>query len=167
MGLPSECFFISTSKCYLFGKTYSHESCLREFARFAIKLTLAFSVSPKSLDEATLPRSGRKGWLLKTDVLDYVHRHKLVPQPQEVPLPAMLLSSPPAAAVPPRDGAKSAASAKAAAAIGSVATPYQDLELTSMRKTIAKRLTEVREVEPPWSGDWCALETVSSCRHSL
>ena len=114
-------------------------------------MSLLFSTLPfDSLDEAKLPRTGRKGWLLKSDVLGYIHQHKLVPKPQEVPLPSMLLSSPPPAAAKtaaPAAAPKAAAAAKAAAAIGSVATPYQDLELTSMRKTIAKRLTEVCQLD--------------------
>ena len=103
-----------------------------------------------SLDENTVPRTGRKGWLLKTDVLDYIHRNKLMPQPQIVALPSLAPLAAPAsktaaaaAAAEPASAKKEAAAKAAAAAIGSVATPYQDLELTSMRKTIAKRLTEV------------------------
>ena len=74
-----------------------------------------------------------------------------MPQPQIVALPSLAPLAAPAsktaaaaaAAAKPASAKKEAAAKAAAAAIGSVATPYQDLELTSMRKTIAKRLTEV------------------------
>ena len=49
-----------------------------------------------------------------------------------------------AAPVTAKAAATSKVASKVVAAIGAVATPYQDLELTSMRKTIAKRLSEVK-----------------------
>ena len=93
-----------------------------------------------SLDESALPRTGPKGWLLKTDVLQYIHSRKLVPQPQAVPLPPKTQPAPSASAAAPASAVPAAAKKSAPAA---KAAAYQDLELTSMRKTIAKRLTEV------------------------
>jgi len=122
------------------------------------------------LDESTLPRTGRKGWLLKTDVLQYIHSNKLMPKLQVVALPSMAPppSAPSAASAQPGTPRKEAAAAKAAAAIGAVATPYQDLELTSMRKTIAKRLTESKTTIPhAYAVMDCSMDSVLALRKTL
>merc|ERR1719348_162663 len=94
-----------------------------------------------------------------------------MPQPQIVALPSM---APPAAAAPkaaaakPASVKKEAAAKAAAAAIGAVATPYQDLELTSMRKTIAKRLSESKTTIPhAYAVMDCTMDPVLSLRKSL
>merc|ERR1719376_1239896 len=124
------------------------------------------------LDESVLPRSGRKGWLLKSDVLGYIHSHKLLPQPQVVALPSVTPETPAVDATTKGDAAAAAAKAvaasKAVEAISAVATPYQDLELTSMRKTIAKRLSESKTTIPhAYAVMDCTMDPVLSLRKSL
>merc|ERR1719283_732669 len=93
-----------------------------------------------------------------------------MPKPQVVALPSMTppASTSSAAAALPTTPKKAAAAKAAAAAIGAVATPYQDLELTSMRKTIAKRLTESKTTIPhAYAVMDCSMDPVLSLRKTL
>jgi len=87
-----------------------------------------------------VPGSGPKGNLIKADVLQYIKDKALpTPAPANVPLPKASVA--PAAAEP----------AKATIAAPPPPRPtsgYTDVELTSMRRVIAKRLTESKQQAP-------------------
>ncbi|XP_043233411.1 pyruvate dehydrogenase protein X component, mitochondrial-like isoform X1 [Amphibalanus amphitrite] len=84
------------------------------------------------IDAANVTATGRHG-LLKSDVLAYITQHKLSPQPP-TPVPA------------PGSVSRPAAPASAPAPAGDAA--YIDIPLSSMRKTIAKRLTQSKTEIP-------------------
>merc|ERR1719400_1240007 len=95
----------------------------------------ALLLSQYSINPADVAGSGPKGNLTKTDVLQYIKDKALpTPAPANVPLPkssiapapeqAKVTSAPP----PPRP-----------------TSGYTDVELTSMRRVIAKRLTESKQ----------------------
>jgi len=87
-----------------------------------------------------VPGSGPKGNLIKADVLQYIKDKALpTPAPANVPLPKASVA--PAAAEP----------AKVTSAAPPPPRPtsgYTDVELTSMRRVIAKRLTESKQQAP-------------------
>ena len=98
----------------------------------------ALLLSQYSINPADVAGSGPKGNLTKTDVLQYIKDKALpTPAPANVPLPkssiapapeqAKVTSAPP----PPRP-----------------TSGYTDVELTSMRRVIAKRLTESKQEAP-------------------
>merc|ERR1719228_2198651 len=81
------------------------------------------------LNPANIEGSGPKGNLTKADVLKHIQTNSLpTPAPPQVPLPAMAKP-----VAPPTPQAVPAPSTSMA---------YTDIELSSMRKVIAKRLTE-------------------------
>ena len=97
----------------------------------------ALLLTQYGLDPARLEGSGPKGNLTKSDVLQYIKDKSLpTPAPPQVPLPGVAKpadtttpSSPPLAYSQPGQD-------------------YEDLELTSMRKVIARRLTESKQFSP-------------------
>eukprot|EP00090_Calanus_glacialis_P029932 TRINITY_DN4810_c0_g1_i5.p1 TRINITY_DN4810_c0_g1~~TRINITY_DN4810_c0_g1_i5.p1 ORF type:complete len:580 (-),score=267.46 TRINITY_DN4810_c0_g1_i5:124-1863(-) len=105
------------------------------------------------LNPANIEGSGPKGNLTKADVLKHIQLNSLpTPAPPQVPLPA---------------------AAKPAAAITTSPTPirtrsttgYTDIELTSMRKVIAKRLTDSKQEAPHgYSSATANLTAVSRLR---
>jgi len=99
----------------------------------------ALLLSQYSINPADVSGSGPKGNLTKTDVLQYIKAKALpTPAPANVPLPK--------AAVAP-----AAEPAKATSAPPPTPRPtsgHTDVELTSMRRVIAKRLTESKQQAP-------------------
>merc|ERR1712045_965961 len=99
----------------------------------------ALLLSQYSINPADVSGSGPKGNLTKTDVLQYIKAKALpTPAPANVPLPK--------AAVAP-----AAEPAKATSAPPPPPRPtsgHTDVELTSMRRVIAKRLTESKQQAP-------------------
>jgi len=86
------------------------------------------------LNPANIEGSGPKGNLTKADVLKHIQTNSLpTPAPPQVPLPAM---------------AKSVAPPTPQAVPITNTTAYTDIELTSMRKVIAKRLTDSKQDAP-------------------
>ena len=88
-----------------------------------------------NIDPATVQGSGPKGNLTKADVIKFIRDKNLsAPAPAEVPLPP---SAAPTPSVPP------------SGPTFSQDTPaYVDIELSNMRKVIAKRLTESKQFAP-------------------
>ena len=97
----------------------------------------ALLLTQYNIDPALVERSGPKGNLTKADVLKYIKDKALpTPAPAEVPLPAA--AAPPTAPPPPAP----------AHSYGQETPAYVDIELSSMRKVIAKRLTESKQLSP-------------------
>ncbi|XP_059482904.1 pyruvate dehydrogenase protein X component, mitochondrial-like [Neocloeon triangulifer] len=92
------------------------------------------------LDASDVPATGPKGNLLKGDILNLVNQKGLKPKPpQTVSLPAA--AKPTAAAVSVAPASKARQPAKSG-------SKFVDVELTSMRKTIAKRLSQSKSTIP-------------------
>ena len=96
----------------------------------------ALLLTQYGINPAQLEGSGPKGNLTKSDVLQYIKAKSLpTPAPPQVPLPGLArpdtTSSPPASLAQPPPG-----------------QDYEDIELSSMRKVIAKRLTESKQFSP-------------------
>ena len=92
----------------------------------------ALLLTQYNIDPAAVEGSGPKGNLTKADVLKYI-KDKALPTP-----------APPAVPLPP-----AATPAATSAVTSSQDLPaYEDIELTSMRKVIAKRLTESKQFSP-------------------
>ena len=97
----------------------------------------ALLLTQYGLDPARLEASGPKGNLTKSDVLQYIRDKSLpTPAPPQVPLPG---AAKPAVVSPPPASAPSYSQPGQA---------YEDLELSSMRKVIARRLTESKQFSP-------------------
>merc|ERR1719447_440751 len=100
----------------------------------------ALLLSQYSINPADVSGSGPKGNLTKTDVLQYIKDKALpTPAPANVPLPKA-------------SGAPAAEPAKATSAAPPPpprpTSGHTDVELTSMRRVIAKRLTESKQQAP-------------------
>merc|ERR1712088_765148 len=101
----------------------------------------ALLLSQYSINPADVSGSGPKGNLTKTDVLQYIKEKALpTPAPANVPLPKA--SSPAAPAAPAK------AKVTSAPPPPRPTSGYTDVELTSMRRVIAKRLTESKQEAP-------------------
>jgi len=95
----------------------------------------ALLLTQYNINPANVPGSGPKSNITKTDVMDYIKAQALpVPAPAAVPLPgrpakpaAVVAAAPP----PPRPTGG-----------------HTDVELTSMRRVIARRLTESKQTAP-------------------
>merc|ERR1719234_656626 len=99
----------------------------------------ALLLSQYSINPADVSGSGPKGNLIKADVLQYIKDKALpTPAPANVPLPKASVA--PAAA--------ESAKATSAAPPPRPTSGYTDVELTSMRRLIAKRLTESKQQAP-------------------
>ncbi|XP_063239410.1 pyruvate dehydrogenase protein X component-like isoform X2 [Bacillus rossius redtenbacheri] len=110
------------------------------------------------LEAGRVAATGRKGRLLKEDVLRHVAANALTPRPaRQVP--------------PPTQGAKSAdqpGPPKATPAVQRPGANYVDIEMSSMRKTIAKRLTESKRTIPHAYGYAdCSVDAVLAARKRL
>jgi len=101
----------------------------------------ALLLSQYSINPADVSGSGPKGNLTKTDVLQYIKQKALpTPAPANVPLPK---ASSPAAPAAPAKAASAAPPPPPRPSSG-----HTDVELTSMRRVIAKRLTESKQQAP-------------------
>jgi len=99
----------------------------------------ALLLSQYSINPADVSGSGPKGNLTKTDVLQYIKDKALpTPAPANVPLPK--------ASVAP--AAEPAKATSAAPPPPRPTSGHTDVELTSMRRVIAKRLTESKQQAP-------------------
>jgi len=88
------------------------------------------------LNPANIEGSGPKGNLTKADVLKHIQTNSLpTPAPPQVPLPAMAKPAAPPTPTPQ-------------AVPRTTSTAYTDIELSSMRKVIAKRLTDSKQDAP-------------------
>ena len=98
----------------------------------------ALLLSQYSINPADVSASGPKGNLTKTDVLQYIKAKALpTPAPANVPLPK-------ATVAPAAEPAK----ATSAPPPPRPTSGHTDVELTSMRRVIAKRLTESKQQAP-------------------
>ena len=88
------------------------------------------------INPAQVEATGPKGNLIKADVLKYIRDQSLpTPAPAEVPLPAASAAPTPAASAP-------------LPVFSQETADFVDIELSSMRKVIAKRLTESKQTAP-------------------
>jgi len=112
----------------------------------------ALLLSQYGLDPAKITGSGPKGNLTKSDVLKHIQENSLpTPAPPQVPLPAMAkpVTQPTPQPIP----------------APSTSMAYTDIELSSMRKVIAKRLTESKQDAPHgYSSATANLTAVSRLR---
>jgi len=112
----------------------------------------ALLLSQYGLDPAKITGSGPKGNLTKADVLKHIQENSLpTPAPPQVPLPAMAkpVTQPTPQPIP----------------VLSTNLAYTDIELSSMRKVIAKRLTESKQDAPHgYSSATANLTAVSRLR---
>jgi pyruvate dehydrogenase complex dihydrolipoamide acetyltransferase long form len=111
-----------------------------------------FNIQPDSLTG-----SGPKGNIVKADVKKYIKENSLSAVKHNVPLPETKSAK-----------AGTAAPTSAAKAPAPVARPrsgYTDIELTNMRKVIAKRLTDSKQMAPHgYSSATAAIDNVSRLR---
>jgi len=114
----------------------------------------ALLLSQYGLDPKSIDGSGPKGNLTKSDVLGYIKTNAISIPVQESSKVKAVKTEPkesPAAAAPP--------------AGRTVAAKFTDVELTSMRKVIAKRLTESKQEAPHgYSSATANITTVSQLR---
>jgi len=109
----------------------------------------ALLLSQFNIDPSSVTGSGPKGNIVKSDVLTYIQSHNLKAGIQQVPLPEV-------SAKPP----KLQEPLKVKSSAG-----YTDIELTNMRKVIAKRLTESKQNAPHgYSSATACIDAVSRLR---
>ncbi|XP_021940982.1 pyruvate dehydrogenase protein X component-like [Zootermopsis nevadensis] len=110
------------------------------------------------LQSSRVTATGHKGKLLKGDVLKYIADNKLKPKaPKEVPLPAVPKAAAAAAAKPPKPSVRR-----------QDGDGYTDIELTGIRRTIAKRLTESKTTIPHAYGvSDCTIDKLIALRKQL
>ncbi|XP_049765774.1 pyruvate dehydrogenase protein X component, mitochondrial-like [Schistocerca cancellata] len=113
------------------------------------------------LQPSDIPGTGRGGKVLKGDVLEFVKKNALKPKPpKQVP--------PPQAAKAPPPGAVRKPAAGAAAKVKPPGAKFSDLELTNMRRTIAKRLTQSKSTIPHAYGSVkCTIDKILALRKQL
>eukprot|EP00092_Neocalanus_flemingeri_P010305 GFUD01011102.1.p1 GENE.GFUD01011102.1~~GFUD01011102.1.p1 ORF type:complete len:584 (-),score=260.59 GFUD01011102.1:165-1916(-) len=116
----------------------------------------ALLLSQYGLNPASLEGSGPKGNLIKSDVLNYIQVNSLpAPSPPQVPLPGV---AKPAAVAAPTTPSPAPRAARPSSG-------YTDIQLTSMRKVIARRLTDSKQEAPHgYSSATANLTAVSRLR---
>nr|CAD7589905.1 unnamed protein product [Timema genevievae] len=115
-------------------KASSSSSSLKSPINFgpAVRLLL----EQYGIEASQVLSTGPKGTLLKDDVLNYIAKNKLQAKSiKQVPLPSKSAAQPGAAEARPRAD-------KQASPVKKAGPGYIDIEMSSMRKTIARRLTE-------------------------
>ena len=100
----------------------------------------ALLLSQYNINPDSITGSGPKGNIVKSDVLAHIKQNNLTAAAQEVPLPQL------ASKQQAKEQAQKPAAAAAAAA--RPRTGYTDVELTSMRRVIAKRLSDSKQTAP-------------------
>jgi len=115
----------------------------------------ALLLSQYGLNPANIEGSGPKRNILKSDVLKYIKVNSLpTPAPAQVPLPSLAVAKP-----APNTSSVTPLPVRQARA------GYTDIELTSMRKVIAKRLTDSKQEAPHgYSSATANLTAVSKLR---
>jgi len=109
----------------------------------------ALLLSQFNIDPSSVTGSGPKGNIVKSDVLQYIHTHNLKAGTQQVSLPEVSAKPPKPQELP-----------KVKSSAG-----YTDIELTNMRKVIAKRLTESKQNAPHgYSSATARIDAVSNLR---
>jgi len=93
----------------------------------------ALLLSQYNIQPTSISGSGPKGNIVKSDVLNYIKTNNLTAAVQQVPLPQASVTQP-AEKVTPR--------------VAKPRSGYTDIELTGMRKVIAKRLTDSKQTAP-------------------
>jgi len=120
---------------------------------------VALLLSQYNLNPAEISGTGPKGNILKKDVLQYIKDKSLsTPPPPQVPLPqASTKPSPPEATSPKVEAAPPPAPKPKGG--------YTDLDLTTMRRVIAKRLTDSKQTAPHgYSSATSDISSVSKLR---
>jgi len=121
----------------------------------------ALLLSQYNISPAKISGSGPKGNIVKSDVLAYIEQKGLTASVQSLPPPPV-----PSAATP-------APTAQAAKTVSTPPPPqpskpgqgYTDLELSSMRKVIAKRLTDSKQFAPHgYSSATASIDAVAKLR---
>ncbi|KAF4520780.1 hypothetical protein B566_EDAN011432 [Ephemera danica] len=114
-----------------------------------------------------VPHSGPKGNILKGDIINLVAQKGLQPQPpQKVAPPAG--AKPTAAASPAVSTPTKAAAGSRAVPVRRGGSKYVDLEVTGMRRTIAKRLSESKTTIPHSYGNIeCDISEILRLRKAL
>ena len=97
----------------------------------------------KGIDIAQVPGSGEQGRIVKRDVENFAPQAKPAAQPQPATQPQPQVQSQPAATTPV---AKPAPAASPASAFGQES--YEEVNVSQMRKTIARRLAESKFTAP-------------------
>jgi len=116
----------------------------------------ALLLSQYNIEPSKITGSGPKGNLMKSDVLKYIEDNKLTAAVQQVPLPAAAKKLP-----PPLQQEVSSTQPKPA----KPRSGYTDIELSNMRKVIAKRLTDSKQIAPHgYSSATACIDQVSRLR---
>lgn len=112
----------------------------------------------------SLTGSGPGGRLLKGDVLDYITANKMKPAPvEEKPLGAVTAKTAEKRSTTPVAQQTSPTTKPSA-----VTAKYTDIELSNMRKTIAKRLTQSKTTIPhSYCTTDCCLDNLAALRANL
>jgi pyruvate dehydrogenase E2 component (dihydrolipoamide acetyltransferase) len=97
----------------------------------------------KGIDIAQVPGSGEQGRIVKRDVENFAPQSKPAAQPQSAAQPQPAVQSQPAATAP---ATKPAPAASPASAFGQES--YEEVNVSQMRKTIARRLAESKFTAP-------------------
>jgi len=117
----------------------------------------ALLMSQYNVDPEKITGSGPKGNIVKADVKKFIKEHNLSAVVHEVPLPQ-------AKAIKAAD-VSSAAAAPSTPPAARPRTGYTDVDLTTMRKVIAKRLTDSKQIAPHgYSSATACIDNVSKLR---
>jgi len=127
-----------------------------------------------NINPSQVSGTGKKGRILKGDVLSYININNLQPQAQVAKSGISQSSQPPPPPVAPQKKAKKAGKQKAAAAAPQVAAApaasqhYEDIPLSNIRKVIASRLTQSKkEIPHSYTSISCNVDSVLELRKSL
>ena len=119
----------------------------------------ALLLSQYHIPPASIAGSGPKGNILKADVLRYIETNRLTLPAAAAPVKPPPVGQKPAAAV------SSEKAASTSPAPPRPRTGYVDIELSNMRKVIAKRLSDSKQVAPHgYSSATACIDAVSRLR---
>merc|ERR1712106_787720 len=116
----------------------------------------ALLLSQYGLDPDTIAGSGPKGNLIKSDVLSFIKTNAI---------PVPVAAQEPAQPQTVKTETKESPAAPPPQAVRKVSAKYTDIELTNMRKVIAKRLTDSKQEAPHgYSSATANITTISQLR---
>jgi len=119
----------------------------------------ALLLSQYGIQPSAITGSGPKGNIVKSDVLEYIQQNNLTAGVQMVAPPATAATSTTVRPPPP------ASQVGAAASVAATKLGYTDIELSSMRRVIAKRLTDSKQTAPHgYSSAVACIDSVSRLR---